>query len=662
MSASAPKPENSSNCRANKNDKSLPRICGPHPSSETGKHLAQLFPNGWNWIYASAPEVQTAPQWETINQFPLAPVEMEQLHQDTESLVGIRPGSQTRWLIIDIDKDSDYHPTTNENWLPRIQKALEDIGIARILTCQSSHSGGLHLYLPIPQPVSSFWFSICVKLHLEAIGIKLHGGQCELYPNPKRYVPKGKGFSLFAAIRLPMQPNSGFYPLDQDLNPLPWNLGQWLDAFEQAASLQDFPLLQSSIIHAQEAFQLRRRYHPQSIDSWQSHIDQEKKQGWTGPGQSNAKFKTLACDARVFQAMDSVEQIAAYIEQAATEMPGFHEFSNHVKDIRQRSRDVAQWALKFYWPNGSAPQRETQYHSQEKAPADFGYHQSKRDAARYRITQALEQLKEASNLPNGISDRAEAIIEIAHVSKQTLYRNKPLWHPQYLQDQPTALDGKSQSGQESTQHALENSTAGISQLLKSLWLKVCTQLFIYVGFVLLAQLSAATALALQGKRAGQAALEVQRTLHHCENSNVSDCDNVSSIQNWQQLKLSLPARFQDKVKQVELKRNLNSDASVRLPKQMKLCSELHDKNVPERLQSLPPLSFDDLEPIELTERAPTSAEVKEFRFWYDLADRLRLVSDYRWENRQYWVLIHEEWKTYAEMSATFTVRSLRRML
>ena len=366
------------------------RAFDPLPKSETGKKLSELFlRKGWDWIYSSAPGPDQSPQWESVSQFKLTPIELEQLHQDPDSLVGIRPDSQTRWLVIDIDHHSTYHPQNNPHWLPQIQEALESIGITRILPCQSSFSGGLHLYLPLPELVSSFWLSICIKLNLEAIGIKLIGGECELYPNPKRYVPKGKGFSLFAGIRLPMQPGSGFYPLDGDLNPLPWTLEQWLTAFEQSAQHQDFAQLEQSITHSQEVFQLRRRHQPKSLASWQSRIEQEKAQGWNGSGETNEKLKVFACEARVFLGMDSAEQIAEYVEETARNSPGFYEHSRHVRELKRRCKDISHWALKYYWPNGTTPLRETKYHSKAKNTADFSYHRAKRNAAYQRIADRL---------------------------------------------------------------------------------------------------------------------------------------------------------------------------------------------------------------------------------------------------------------------------------
>ncbi|PZD70448.1 hypothetical protein C1752_12231 [Acaryochloris thomasi RCC1774] len=663
--------------RSRRHQKTSRRTQDPLPKSATGRKLAELFPNGWDWIYASAPHPDESPQWETIGQFPLTPIELEQLHQDPESLVGIRPNAQSRWLVIDIDHHSLYHPSHNPQWLPRIQEMLEDIGICRTLLCQSSFSGGLHLYLPLPQPVSSYWLSICIKLNLEAIGIKLIGGDCEIYPNPKRYVPKGQGYSKYAAIRLPMQPESGFYPLDADLNPLPWTLDQWLAAFEQAASHQDIETFTRALTDSQETYKLRRHHHPKTLNSWQQRNDQEKAQGWTGAGQTNAKLKVFACEARVFMGMDSVEQIANYVEETARNSPGFYQHSRHVHELPRRCKDIAYWAMRYYWPNGTTPLRETKYHSRETAPADFNYHQAKRNAASHRIKEAVTQLVEEERLPKKVCDRAKAIIELSHVSQQTLYKahNKSLWHPKEYQAPPTSKQSQTQSERDITQQPSKNRKGGVSQPLKLLLHIVISQLLIQVGFVYaLLKISAATALALKGQRAGQAALGLQNLEEGGESEGGSIAHQraeVAHIENWQQLQLSLPERFRRKIEQV--KSNLRSPKVVQLPLPQQLETDPTADNEGSRIgegcdRRIKPLLMQPEMPVVLTEadvgplRSPSEKEEREFSVWFDLAVQVGIVFDSEWQEGEYWVEAFDGWHPFAEIVATFSVSALNRIL
>jgi hypothetical protein len=243
--------------KAHKSSFNPQQLSGPLPLSEASQRLSKLFPNGWDWIYAPATKPGTKLEWETVRKYPLSPVELWSLHQNPNCIIGIRPNTETQWGILDIDAASAYHPHQDPIALPRILNALEDIGLVRSLLCQSSHSGGLHLYIPLPEAISSFGLAIALKLNLEAAGFKLRSGQLETFPNAKRYLPQGQGISLYNGVRLPFQPGSGFIPLDHDLNPLPWSLEDWLDAFECNAQAQDLDRLHQAIADAKLNHRIR---------------------------------------------------------------------------------------------------------------------------------------------------------------------------------------------------------------------------------------------------------------------------------------------------------------------------------------------------------------------------------------------------------------------
>jgi hypothetical protein len=529
------------------------KLCGPLPLSETGQRLAKLFPNGWDWIYADAPSKGSSVEWETIKKFPLSPVEQWTLHQDPSCVIGIRPNSSTRWGIIDIDATSKYHPTQDRTAITTILDALEDIGLCRTLINQSSHNGGLHIYVPLPEALSSFGMAVVLKYTLEAAGIQLRSGQCETFPNPKRYVPQG--FSVYNGIRMPMQPNTGFFAIDSDLNPLPWSLEDWLDTFETIAQHQDLERLHRAIADAEHNHRIRGHRNPHSLESWSERIEIEK-QGWSGPGQTNDKLKIFACEARVFLGMDSITAIAAHIEQLARATPGFYEHSSHAKDLGQRSRDVAIWAMRYYWPMGAHPSRDTGYNSQPPPPADFSYHQAKREAAQHRIRQAVIELRAQDQLPATATARAKAIAEHAHISQQTLYKdiNKPLWHPDYRTDEDSVKEAEPQSEQDITPELEITPKTSKENSLQPLINKRITQLYLYEGFVtnhLI--LGALEALAHQGQRATQKA-QPNENSHEWGGSGGDSRQNLPLLQGWEGLRQSLPLSMQAKIAKVQRSR------------------------------------------------------------------------------------------------------------
>jgi hypothetical protein len=527
------------------------KLVGPLPLSEAGQRLANLFPNGWDWIYADAPSKGSSLEWETIKKYPLAPIELWTLHQNQTCIIGLRPGTETQFGVIDLDAHSKYHPNQDPDALDKILNAFEDIGLCRSLINRSSYSGGLHIYFPLPETRNSFAIACLLKYTLEGAGIKLRSGQCEIFPNLKRYIPQGKGYSVYNGLRLPMQPDSGYLPLDPDLNPLLWDLEDWLDGFDLAAQHQDLEKLDRAIAHAKDNHRIRGHRNTQSLESWSERIQQEKVQGWTGSGQTNDKLMVFACEARVFMGMDSVDAIATYIEQTALATPGFNEHSSHIKDLSQRSRDVAMWAMRYYWPMGALPTRDTGYHS-SSSTADFSYHQAKREAAQHRIRQAIAELAAQAQLPTTATARARAIANHAHISHQTLYKtpNLALWHPEHqpqleqveLECVAIALtEAEAQVEQDITPETRLRPKIVPIQKLQPLSNKRITQIHIYEGFVIQNLiLSTLEALALQGQRA----LPIPEPLDW---GGVGGELATPSIQNWDELRKSLPVSMQTKI-------------------------------------------------------------------------------------------------------------------
>jgi hypothetical protein len=698
------------------------RLLGPLPLTEAGQRLVTLFPNGWDWIYTDRPKRGSKPEWETIKKYPLAPVELWSLHQDEHSIIGIRPDKGTRWGILDIDTTSPYHPQQDPDALANIRNTLEEIGIVRTLLNQSSHSGGLHLYLPLPETISSYGLAVALKLHLSAAGFKLRGGQLEIFPNVKRYIPEGHGYSFYNGVRLPFQPNTGFLCLDQDLTPLPWNLDDWLNAFDLAASAQDLSLLKAQIADAKLNYRIRKGDRtPHSLESWQERINEEK-QGWSGPGETNEKLKAIACEARVFMGMDSEEQIASYIERTAQNTPGFREHSNHQKDLSQRSRDIAAWAMKYYWPLGGPSKRETGYHSPQKSIADFSYHQAKREAAQHRIRKAIAQLQQTNALPATATARAKAIVSIAKVSQHTLYKsiNKPLWHPDEFPALATTKQAEPQTQPGITQQTAKTAEIEKQKAPQPLLNKGITQLLFKVGFVVNnIWVEALGALAPKGQSATPKA--VIPPVH--EERGESE-GGEGLISGWTALRRSLPEALHAKIAQAERARarqdELEQKRRERAPKrrqqrvvdtsaeayaqlELEIAQQFEHERFMERRTlgtertlgaelsfvaseaesryEVLPLIVETVDveglqgeqdlivhvqscPVQETEeeREPHAWEQQEFEQWYGLAENFGLVEDWYWDGLQYWVSRGEQVWTFAEMFGAFTVGWLRKRL
>ncbi|NJN37943.1 MAG: hypothetical protein HC790_03150 [Acaryochloridaceae cyanobacterium CSU_3_4] len=60
--------------------------------------------------------------------------------------------------------------------------------------------------------------------------------------------------------------------------------------------------------------------------------------------------------------------------------------------------------------------------------------------------------------------------------------------------------------------------------------------------------------------------------------------------------------------------------------------------------------------------SPCQDQHQEFNHWFELAQRLKLVTDSEWIETQYWVEANSRWLPYAEMIGIFPVPVLQRML
>lgn len=104
--------------------------------------------------------------------------------------------TQTRFAVLDVDKDSKYH---NAQELQRLRENLANIGLSGNVLFQSSESNGWHLYIPFFELAPSKDVEQSLKAWLKRLGYDIRGGQLEIFPS-------GNG------LRLPLQ--RGFAWLD----------------------------------------------------------------------------------------------------------------------------------------------------------------------------------------------------------------------------------------------------------------------------------------------------------------------------------------------------------------------------------------------------------------------------------------------------------------
>ena len=390
------------------------------PKHPHGRRLAEVFGYGWKWL--STPNDGGRTDWKTNTDYPLKPRTLWSRWQDMTESIGVRFDHSTRYAMLDIDAGSEYI-----DLLPQIEIALETIGIVRTIRLRSSWSGGIHLYLPLPQAYPTFSVACALKQCLEAQGFAIANGQLEIFPNEKAYARPwlGEKFTDYNGHRLPLQPHSGSCLLDGDLQPMGDDLAVFWALWDNAVLCNDHAEISEALLIARSNRRRRRgRKATGPVETWRQDLETIIREGWTGRGQTNQLLKEIATYGRVFEGLSGYD-LQVYVVHTAVHAPGYRQHCGHQHEIGRRCDAWARGVEKFYWPLGDEPLRE------RKPLKDLC--QQRANDARARIAEAMRSLRDAGL---GIKQLAIALVEQAKCSLQTLYKNRDLWHPDGDQPKP----------------------------------------------------------------------------------------------------------------------------------------------------------------------------------------------------------------------------------
>lgn len=425
---------------------------------EHNEPFLQLWPHRYDYLWAQHPAPGEKPQWYTESRHPLS----DRLILQNSYLYGVRFGPTTRYVMLDIDQNSPYHPAHDPLAIPRIREALEDLGLVSALICRSSYSGGLHLYFPFEVPQKTWQIARAVATVLDNYGFQQIPGHLELYPNPKPAAAQNEK-SLYRGHRLPLQ--AGSYLLNEDYLPVSnaqsFFVKRWY--WSQAKNDLDQSTLQRILKVAQ-----RRSYRvTYRAEKFLNDLNAEIERGWTGPGMTNRLLGRITLRSYIFghvlQGTSPLcgEALVQDIVRTAQQLPGFYEWSNHVHELDKKARD---WARSIqqterYFPYGTAKGTASMSTSKDSESSNVRSYQAERAAnARQRIQSAIAALLNEGHLPAQITERFQILTSRFHFSGATLYKHKDLWHPHHLSDpvpDPDPLSDQS-SGQSPDQKPVEN--------------------------------------------------------------------------------------------------------------------------------------------------------------------------------------------------------------
>jgi len=431
----------------------------PHlPAESVGKRYVERFWHPFGAIIApNQAEGDEKPAWRTIDYY-LQPSQLWNLHQDKSKLVGLRFNDTTRYATIDLDLEGDYHNIESIN---RIKAALEDIGIVDIIILQSSFSGGYHLILTFASPLPTFALACALEITLRNAGFILRQGHLEIFPNTKPY--SAKQITNYKAIRCPMQPGSGSFLLNDDLQPISDSVSIFLDYCDRAASRQDLTKLKRVANKAKKQIS-RERYRKQEsadVAQWRTNWEEIIAIGWTGQGQTNTLLQIFVGYGIVFLDLES-DKLVEFCLTTAINAPGYSQYCRHQHEIETRVRHWVESTIRNKWYSAyiSYPERLLGTFANTFAEAIAGISSidkpkdnvipfdrrkqqnwERSQQAQQRIQIVVRAIEWDSGLPVGATERGKAIrAEYKRrfhktISQETLQKHLHLWHPtRYILD------------------------------------------------------------------------------------------------------------------------------------------------------------------------------------------------------------------------------------
>jgi hypothetical protein len=414
--------------------------------------LTKLFHIGFNFITAdNIPQ----PNWRTNRKYPLSKGEFLKLYTDALSLLGVSFGDTTRYVMIDIDIDSPYHPSNDPQAYARLLLTLEQIELVYPVPIRSSHSGGIHIYYFFPRAVPTFRIAALIRVTLINAKFQIKNGQIEIFPNTKAYSDDKKKPSYYKAHRLPLQPDSGACLLDQWGEELicfanltdEGKLGMFLAQAEESAAVNDLKWIERKFEWAYELFKkyiAKYQHHSSSYSEvaqeWKENLELTIDIGWTDYHQTNELLPLFVCYGIVFEGLEDKQELFDWVHQKIITTRGYQEYCRHQHEIERKIQDWVnstidnQYYIKYcgFPPRcGITPHQLVARLNPNTAKINL-HNQNLVERTKQRLNDILAALEE---LPQKIGERLIVIQAKCRelfgqgMSRNTLYQNayKELW-------------------------------------------------------------------------------------------------------------------------------------------------------------------------------------------------------------------------------------------
>jgi hypothetical protein len=409
------------------------------PSTQQYKYIPEwddflaLFPHRGSFLWALHPKDGEKPEWRTETRHLLS----DRMIQQGAYLYGVRFGSTTNYLMIDLDRNSRYHPFRDPLAINRILEALEPLGLYSYCGVTSSYSGGFHLYFPFALAVPSWKIAQAAEALLESKGIVCDRGQLELFPNAR----KGAGAD-FNGHRLPLQ-GAGSYLVNASFNTVYGGREEFVQRWRFASSRNETPTEKQ----LDQILKTYKRSAPRRLSTdaqkFLADLNADIEPGWSGYGQTNRIVCRVALREYIFghfltgrsEPLTGLD-LEFRILQVVTSLPGYKDWCRHQHEIHVLAVYAARSVeLSDYYPyKGKAEKLE---HEKQHYQNQWNLLQS--DRARERIKAAVADLIANAQPLMTVRDWVTALIDRIKCSLTTLYKYRELWHPKTLEPSNDAL-------------------------------------------------------------------------------------------------------------------------------------------------------------------------------------------------------------------------------
>jgi hypothetical protein len=417
--------------------------------------LTQLFHVGFCFITA---ENTDKAQWRTNRKYRLTNGEFVKLYADPLSLLGVSFGNETRYVMLDIDIDSPYHPNNDPEAYARLLLVLEEIGLVYPIPIRSSHSGGIHIYFFFSRSIRTFRIAALVRVTLINARFPIKNGHLEIFPNTKAYSNDKQNPTYYKAHRLPLQPNSGSCLLDQWGDELicAANLGHeaqlemFLAEASKSAEINDIDALEGKLDWAYDLFtdKIGKYQHyagnySEVAQDWKENLELSMEIGWTAYHQTNELLPLFISYGIVFLALEDKQELFDWVYQKVVTTRGYSEYCRHQHEIERRIWDWTncttdnQYYIKYcgFPPRCGITPHQLVAHLNPARVFVNQYNQNVAQAALERLKAVIAAMNE---LPAQVVRRMQAIQAKAKelfgmsISINTLNKYRDIWHPKQV--------------------------------------------------------------------------------------------------------------------------------------------------------------------------------------------------------------------------------------